>query len=95
MFSFRRSEGKGLGLTVYVVWLTHCTRGKHSTFTYSLGTAITAFSVVLSGWFTGFLQEYAGYRRFFFLVALLGITSFVVSGFVPVTDETGKSGKSA
>ena len=87
--------GAGLGLTVYVVWLTHCTRGKHSTFTYSLGTAITAFSVVLSGWFTGFLQEYAGYRRFFFLVALLGITSFVVSGFVPVTDETGKSGKSA
>ena len=36
--------GTGLGLIVYVVWLTHCTKGEHSIFTYSIGTAITAFS---------------------------------------------------
>ncbi len=82
--------GAGLGLTVYVVWLSHCTKGKHSTFTYSIGTAITAFSLVMTGWFTGFLQEYVGYRFFFLLVALLGVVSFVVTVFIPVTDETAR-----
>lgn len=82
--------GAGLGLTVYVVWLTHCTKGEHSTFTYSLGTAITAFSLVMTGWFTGFLQEYVGYRRFFLLVAILGVISFVATYFIPVTEEIGK-----
>ncbi|QUB70903.1 MFS transporter [Prevotella multiformis] len=87
--------GTGIGLTAYFVWLAYCTRGAHSTFTYSLGTAITAFSVVMSGWFTGFLQEYVGYRRFFLLVACLGVVSFVAAGFVPVTDEAGKKGEAS
>lgn len=82
--------GAGLGLTVYVVWLAHCTKGAHSTFTYSIGTAITAFSLVMTGWFTGFLQEYVGYRLFFLLVAMLGVISFIVSYFIPVTKEIGK-----
>ena len=82
--------GAGLGLTVYVVWLAHCTKGAHSTFTYSIGTAITAFSLVMTGWFTGFLQEYVGYRLFFLLVAMLGVISFIVTYFIPVTKEIGK-----
>ena len=82
--------GAGLGLTVYVVWLAHCTKGTHSTFTYSIGTAITAFSLVMTGWFTGFLQEYVGYRLFFLLVAMLGVISFIVTFFIPVTKEIGK-----
>ena len=82
--------GTGLGLTVYVVWLAHCTKGQHSTFTYSIGTAITAFSLVMTGWFTGFLQEYVGYRLFFLLVAILGVISFIVTYFLPVTEEIGK-----
>ena len=82
--------GAGLGLTVYIVWLAHCTKGEYSTFTYSLGTAITAFSLVMTGWFTGFLQEYVGYRRFFLLVAILGVISFVATYFIPVTEEIGK-----
>ena len=82
--------GAGLGLTVYVVWLAHCTKGAHSTFTYSIGTAITAFSLVMTGWFTGFLQEYVGYRLFFLLIAMLGVISFIVTYFIPVTMEIGK-----
>ena len=82
--------GLGFGLTVYVVWLTHCAKGEHSTFTYSIGTAITAFSLVMSGWFTGFLQEYVGYRVFFLLVASLGVVSVIVAYFIPVTEETGR-----
>ena len=82
--------GAGLGLTVYVVWLTHCTKGEHSTFTYSLGTAITAFSLVMTGWFTGFLQENVGYRRLLHHVAILGVISFVATYFIPVTEEIGK-----
>ena len=85
--------GTGLGLTVYVVWLAHCTKGEHSTFTYSIGTAITAFSLVMTGWFTGFLQEYVGYRLFFLLVAILGVISFIVTYFIPVTNEIGKRKK--
>jgi len=59
-------------------------------FTYSIGTAITAFSLVMTGWFTGFLQEYVGYRLFFLLVAMLGVISFIVTYFLPVTKEIGK-----
>ena len=82
--------GAGLGLTTYIVWLGFCTKGKHSTFTYSLGTAITAFSMVMSGWFTGFLQEYVGYRKFFLMVAISGIISFIVAYFIPITKDIGK-----
>ena len=55
-----------------------------------IGTAITAFSLVMTGWFTGFLQEYVGYRLFFLLVAMLGVISFIVTYFLPVTKEIGK-----
>ena len=82
--------GAGLGLTTYIVWLGFCTKGKHSTFTYSLGTAITAFSMVMSGWFTGFLQEYVGYRKFFLMVAISGIISFIVAYFIPIAKDIGK-----
>ena len=60
---------------------------------YSIGTAITAFSLVMTGWFTGFLQEYVGYRLFFLLVAMLGVISFIVTYFLPVTKEIGKRKK--
>ena len=46
--------------------------------------------LVMTGWFTGFLQEYVGYRLFFLLVAMLGVISFIVTYFLPVTEEIGK-----
>ena len=44
----------------------------------------------MSGWFTGFLQEYVGYRVFFLLVASLGVVSVIVACFIPVTEEIGR-----
>ncbi|MCR5077695.1 MAG: MFS transporter [Prevotella sp.] len=81
--------GLGFGLTAYIIWLGHCTKGEHPTFTYSLGTAITGASMLVSGWFTGFLQEYIGYRHFFLLVSFLGLVCFVVAWFIPVSRRTG------
>jgi len=46
--------------------------------------------MVMSGWFTGFLQEYVGYRKFFLMVAISGIISFIVAYFIPITKDIGK-----
>lgn len=82
--------GCGMGLAAYVIWLVHCTKNEHPTFTYSLATAITSFSMLISGWFIGLLQENIGYRHFFLLVFLSGIVCFISAYFIPVTEETGR-----
>lgn len=74
--------GFGFGIMAYVFLLIYCSQGRYSTFRYSVASAIAAFSAMLSGWFTGVLQENVGYQRFFVLVALVNLLPFIVVFFL-------------
>ncbi|MGG6544914.1 UNVERIFIED_CONTAM: MFS transporter [Prevotella sp. 15_C9] len=74
--------GFGYGITAYLFLLFYCSRGKYSVFKFSMASALAAFSLMSSGWFTGILQEYVGYRRFFVIVAVVNILPFLVAAFL-------------
>ena len=77
--------GFGFGITPYILVLLFCSQGKYSIFRFSLASAVAAFSLMASGWFTGILQEYLGYQRFFVIVAIVNILPFVVAGLLKRT----------
>ena len=77
--------GFGFGITPYILVLLFCSQGKYSIFRFSLASAVAAFSLMSSGWFTGILQEYLGYQRFFVIVAIVNILPFVVAGLLKRT----------
>ena len=77
--------GFGFGITPYILVLLFCSQGKYSIFRFSLASAVAAFSLMSSGWFTGILQEYLGYQRFFVSVAIVNILPFVVAGLLKRT----------
>lgn len=74
--------GFGFGIIAYIYVLLYCSQGKYSIFRFSLASAVAAFSLMASGWFTGILQEYLGYQRFFVIVAIMNILPFIVTGFL-------------
>ena len=47
-------------------------------------------SIILTGLFTGAIQDYLGYRRFFVMVALLAIISLATLGWLVVKREKEK-----
>ena len=77
--------GFGFGITPYILVLLFCSQGKYSIFRFSLASAVAAFSLMASGWFTGILQEYLGYQHFFVIVAIVNILPFVVAGLLKRT----------
>ncbi len=81
----------GFGVMAYIYLLFHLSIGKYSTFRLSLVTAVTAFSLMASGWFTGILQEYVGYRHFFVIVSVANILPFVVTAIIHIDKKTGKT----
>lgn len=82
--------GFGFGITPYILVLLFCSQGKYSIFRFSLASAVAAFSLMSSGWFTGILQEYLGYQRFFVIVAIVNILPFIVTAFLSRTTQFEK-----
>ena len=82
--------GFGFGITPYILVLLYCSQGKYSIFRFSLASAAAAFSLMASGWFTGILQEYLGYQRFFVIVAIVNVLPFIVAGFLKRTSDLDK-----
>lgn len=82
--------GFGFGITPYIFVLLYCSQGKYSIFRFSLASAAAAFSLMASGWFTGILQEYLGYQRFFVIVAIVNVLPFIVAGFLKRTSDLDK-----
>ena len=82
--------GFGFGIIPYIYVLLYCSQGKYSIFRFSLASAAAAFSLMASGWFTGILQEYLGYQRFFVIVAIVNVLPFIVAGFLKRTSDLDK-----
>ena len=76
--------GYGFGFTAYMLYLMHFSNGPYKTSHYAICTAFMALSMMIPGFFAGWLQQGLGYTGFFVLVmiccaATVAVTAFLVA----------------
>ena len=71
--------GYGFGFTAYLLYLIWFSEGEFKTSHYSLCTAFMALSMMIPGFFAGWLQEALGYTGFFILVMACSILSIGIT----------------
>ena len=67
--------GYGFGFTAYLLYLIWFSEGEFKTSHYSLCTAFMALSMMIPGFFAGWIQEAMGYTGFFILVMACSVIS--------------------
>ena len=80
----------GLGMAAFLYYIMY---GKDATCPRAHLDAcwfLSMLSIILTGLFTGAIQDYLGYRRFFVMVALLAIISLATLGWLVVKREKEK-----
>lgn len=82
--------GYGFGFTAYTLYMIYFSRGEFQTSHYSLCTAFMALSMMLPGMVAGYLQEFLGYKFFFWMVIACFIATFAAVLSVKVDPEYGK-----
>jgi MFS transporter, PAT family, beta-lactamase induction signal transducer AmpG len=82
--------GYGFGFTAMLLYMIYIARGGHQTAHYAICTGFMALGVMLSGMWSGWLQERLGYPHFFVWVILATIPSFIVAMKIPLEGEFGK-----
>ena len=60
--------GYGFGFTAYMLYLLYFSEGEYKTSHYAICTAFMALSMMIPGFFAGWLQQSLGYTGFFVLV---------------------------
>jgi PAT family beta-lactamase induction signal transducer AmpG len=76
--------GYGTGFAAFTVYLLmRAGESPYRTSHYAISTGIMALGMMLPGFFSGYLQQAAGYRLFFLLVCLATIPGFLVIPFIP------------
>ena len=82
--------GYGFGFTAYLMYMIHISRGDHPTAHYALCTGFMALGMMIPGMWSGWLADHVGYVRFFALVLLATLPSFVVALWIPLEREFGR-----
>jgi PAT family beta-lactamase induction signal transducer AmpG len=82
--------GYGFGFAAYLLYMIHIARGEHSTAHYAICTGFMALGMMLPGMWSGWLQEWIGYRHFFVWVILATVPSFLVVLWIPLDREFGR-----
>ncbi len=82
--------GYGFGFTAYMLYMMYFADGEFKTAHYSLCTAFMALSMMLPGMVAGYLQEWLGYRAFFWMVIVCCVATIGVTFFVKVDPLYGK-----
>ncbi|MCH3981044.1 MAG: MFS transporter [Prevotella sp.] len=80
----------GFGYTAYALFLISFSRGEDSNRHYAICAGLMSLSWMLSGMFSGALQEAVGYRRFFLIVMACGIATLIVTLFVNIRPTFGR-----
>ncbi|MFI3291400.1 MAG: MFS transporter [Opitutales bacterium] len=68
--------GYGLGFSAYMAFMLRAVQGKSKTSQYAILSSLMALSLMLGGFFTGFIQEALGYKDFFLWIMLSTLVSF-------------------
>ena len=83
--------GYGFGFTAYMLYLMYFSEGEYKTSHYAICTAFMALSMMIPGFFAGWLQQSLGYTGFFVLVmACCAATVAVTAILAPKIKEAGK-----
>jgi len=82
--------GYGFGFTAYLLYMIYIARGEHQTAHYAICTGFMALGMMLPGMWSGWLQEWIGYRHFFVWVILATVPSFLVVLWIPLDREFGR-----
>jgi MFS transporter, PAT family, beta-lactamase induction signal transducer AmpG len=82
--------GYGFGLAAYLLYMIHIARGEHQTAHYAICTGFMALGMMIPGMWSGWLQEWIGYRHFFVWVIVATVPSFVVVFWLPLDREFGR-----
>lgn len=85
-----QQTGFGFGFCALTFSLTLFSGGRFRTVHYSICSGFMATSLMIPGLFSGVLQAELGYRRFFILVLVASIATFVVTALVHMPSEFGK-----
>jgi PAT family beta-lactamase induction signal transducer AmpG len=80
--------GYGFGFAAYMLYMIQVARGPHQTAHYALCTGFMALGMMLPGMWSGALQEWLGYARFFTWVLLSTLPGFLVVALVWKPDRT-------
>ena len=82
--------GYGFGFTVYALYMIYTARGKYKTAHYALITGFMALGMMIPGMFSGWLQEWLGYRMFFIWVLVATLPGFILLKYIPLEASFGK-----
>ena len=77
--------GYGFGFTAYMLYMMYFSEGEYQTSHYALCTAFMAMSMMIPGFFAGWLQQSLGYTGFFVLVMICCLATIAVTAFIPRT----------
>ncbi|MCR5561604.1 MAG: MFS transporter [Bacteroidales bacterium] len=71
--------GYGFGFTAYMLYLMYFSDGAYKTSHYAICTAFMALSMMVPGFFAGWLQQALGYTGFFVLVMICCLATVAVT----------------
>ncbi|MEO7576802.1 MAG: MFS transporter [Massilia sp.] len=74
----------GFGAVGFMIYLMQqLAPGKYTTTHYAFGTGLMGLSGMVTGWASGYLQQYLGYVSYFVFVMVATIPSFIACWFAP------------
>jgi len=85
--------GYGFGFTAYMLFMMYFSEGSFKTSHYAICTAFMALSMMLPGMVAGYIQEQIGYPKFFLVVMLCCLATFVAVRLVRVPEDYGRKNK--
>lgn len=88
---FVEQFGYGLGFTVLTLYMLFYSQGRFKTSHYSICTGISYLGLMLPGMVSGFVKDMLGYRHFFILVMACCVITFLVTAFLRIDPDFGKS----
>jgi PAT family beta-lactamase induction signal transducer AmpG len=74
--------GYGFGFTAYMLYMMYFSEGEFTTAHYAICTAFMALSMMIPGMFAGYIQEWMGYKEFFWMVMICCLATVAVTFFV-------------
>ncbi|MCQ2178337.1 MAG: MFS transporter [Bacteroidales bacterium] len=71
--------GYGFGFTAYMLYMMYFSEGEFKTSHYAFCTCFMALSMMIPGMFAGYLQEWLGYKGFFWMVIVCCIAPLLIT----------------
>ncbi|MCP4176998.1 MAG: AmpG family muropeptide MFS transporter [bacterium] len=76
--------GYGVGFSAFMLYMMKISRGKYKTAHMAICTAFMALGMMIPGMFSGYIQNYLGYKHFFIWIMIATIPSFIITKFIPI-----------